>query len=121
MWLAVFIIAGLGLVWGLGRAPNAVWGGATIGLVVGLVWGFVVGEGFALVLRGAAVGAVAGVVAELLALIPNLSRNRDARGNLIAMGLDPDNLPVPGSPEYHALVERVSGEAPEAMKKRGLG
>ena len=116
MWLAIFIIAGLGLLWGFGRGPNAVWGGATIGLVVGLVWGFVVGEGFALILRGAAVGAVSGVVAELLALIPKLSHEREARANLIAMGLDPDNLPAPDSPEYKALVERISRRVTEGMK-----
>ena len=124
MWLAVFIIAGVGLVWSFRRGPNAVWGGATLGLVVGLIWGFVVGEGFALILRGAAAGAVAGVGAELVALIPKLSRSaaqsreaREQRAGLIAMGLDPDNLPVPGSPEYKTLVERISGQVAEEMQK----
>ena len=83
-----------------------------------------VGEGFALILRGAAVGAVAGVGAELLAMVPKMAgagaraRNeREERGNLIAMGLDPDNLPVPGSPEYAALVQRLSGQVSEKMEQ----
>ena len=83
-----------------------------------------VGEGFALILRGAAVGAVAGVGAELLAMVPKMAgagaraRNeREERANLIAMGLDPDNLPVPGSPEYAALVQRLSGQVSEKMEQ----
>jgi hypothetical protein len=119
MWLAVFVVGGIGLLWSLGRGPNAIWGTATLGLIVGLIWGFLIGEGFALVLRGAAVGAVAGVCTDLLATIPKmLGAVRDARemrANLIELGADPNNLPAPGSHEYKALIAQHYGRAPEEM------
>lgn len=66
LWLVVTILGGLALLGSFFMGPNQIWGGAGLGLVVGLVWGLVVGEGFALILRGAAVGAVVGLAAELL-------------------------------------------------------
>jgi hypothetical protein len=71
MWMILAIVAGVALVMYFGRGNNPVWGGMTIGLMGGLVVAIVVavmGSGFhwSTIGKGAVVGALFGVVAELL-------------------------------------------------------
>ncbi len=71
MWPIIFLIAIISLGWHFLAGPprSAVWGGATWGLLIGLVWGLVTGDGISLILRGVALGACVGVVSELLFLL----------------------------------------------------
>jgi hypothetical protein len=73
MWTALAIISGVLLVifW---RSRNAVWGGLTLGIIIGLVIAGVYafgGHGFQwfTVGKGAIIGVLAGVGAELLGIV----------------------------------------------------
>jgi hypothetical protein len=56
---------------------SAIWGGATLGLLVGLILGFFVGSSYwRTVLIAVAIGAVAGIAANVLAVVGNLMRRR---------------------------------------------
>jgi uncharacterized membrane protein len=55
---------------------SAIWGGATLGFIVGLVLGFFVGNFWTTVLRAVLDGTGIGVVAELLGWLSDALRRR---------------------------------------------
>jgi hypothetical protein len=57
---------------------SAVWGGATLGLVVGLALGFFVGSYWTTVLYAVLIGAASGVVANILGWLSDRGRSRAA-------------------------------------------
>jgi len=67
MWIVLAVIAAISLLVFFMRGPNAVWGGATGGLIIGVIVALV-GRGFdwSLIWKGIVVGTLLGVVAELL-------------------------------------------------------
>lgn len=71
----------------LGRLKDnrsAVWGGATLGLFVGLILGFFVGDYWMTVLYAVVVGAATGVVANFLGWLGDRARNRGATPPTVA-------------------------------------
>ena len=68
MWIVLAVVAAISLIVFFMRGPNAVWGGATLGLIVGFIVALV-GDGFdwSIIWKGIVVGTLFGVVAELLA------------------------------------------------------
>jgi len=67
MWIVLTVIAAISMVVFFMRGPNAVWGGATLGIVVGIIIA-IFGDGFdwSIIWKAIVVGTLAGVVAELL-------------------------------------------------------
>jgi hypothetical protein len=70
--------------WGAGKLGrlehnrSAVWGGATLGLFVGLILGFFVGNYWMTVLYAVLMGAATGAVANILGWLGDRARNRTA-------------------------------------------
>jgi hypothetical protein len=58
------------------KGPNAVWGGATAGVIIGLIVGFITGNVLNGMLWGFAVGTLAGFAAELLGKVSDRMRQR---------------------------------------------
>jgi len=80
-WGILSIISFIGLIvfW---RKGNAVWGGLTIGVIIGLIIAIVYffkGNGFswAIIAKGLVIGALAGIVAELLGFISDKLKNKN--------------------------------------------
>lgn len=69
MWIISSIIASIALIIFLMRGPNAVWGGATIGLIIGIIMA-ISGKGFSwpIIYKPIVVGIIIGLVAELLGI-----------------------------------------------------
>ena len=63
---------------------SAVWGGATIGLFVGLILGFFVGTYWTTVLYAVGIGAATGVVANILGWLSDRARNPAATQPTVA-------------------------------------
>ena len=66
MWIILLVIASIALIVFF-RGPNAVWGGATIGLFIGIIM-VVFGKGYnwSIIYKPIVVGIIVGLVAELL-------------------------------------------------------
>ena len=77
MWVVLYIFAGGILVAYFRRGPNAVWGGATLGLLAGGVWALVAGMEWINVLRGVTLGTILGFVFELLFLFKRNNGSSD--------------------------------------------
>ena len=58
----------------MSKGPSAIWGGATLGLVVGLILAFFVGTYWTTVLYAVLIGAGVGLVAELLGRLGDLAK-----------------------------------------------
>ena len=58
------------------KGPNAVWGGATIGLIVGGVVGLIMGNFVNGLMWGFSVGTLGGVAAELLGMLSDYLNKR---------------------------------------------
>ena len=76
MWTILTVAATVALLIFFFRGPNAVWGGATIGLISGLVVALVRSAPFTwlTVGKGAVIGILLGSGAELLALLGRRSK-----------------------------------------------
>lgn len=66
------IAGGIALASSFFMGRNATWGGATFGVVIGVIVGLVIGNVLTGVIWGFAIGALTGVVAELLPRVFNL-------------------------------------------------
>jgi len=83
MWLFLAGLAGLSLFLFF-RGPNAVWGGLTLGAIVGLLWAIVsavLGHGFELATigKGAVVGSLLGAATELVGKLGRALKSRPER------------------------------------------
>lgn len=70
MWTILSVIAVASLVVFFSRGPNAIWGGATGGLIIGVIVAFI-REGFALsiIWKGVVIGIILGVIAEIIGVL----------------------------------------------------
>lgn len=68
----IFLLVGIvALIFSFFKGKNAIWGGATFGLVIGLIMGIFSGD-FSNIIRAVLIGADVGLVAELLPAIPEM-------------------------------------------------
>ena len=75
MWIILLIIAVISLVVFYSRGTNAVWGGATAGLIIGVIVALVRnGFEWSTIWKGVVVGAVVGLITEIPCM---LSRRKD--------------------------------------------
>ena len=77
MWISLSIIAVVLLILFFSKGPNAIWGGLTIGLLVGIVMA-IVGAGFNWFTIGKAtvIGTLVGGAAEVLGLVSDKLRTK---------------------------------------------
>jgi len=76
MWSILSVIAVASLIVFFSRGPNAIWGGATSGLIIGVIVALV-REGFtpSIIWKGIVIGIILGVIAEIIgALARRMSR-----------------------------------------------
>lgn len=78
MWIILSIIAFIALIVFLMRGPNAVWGGATIGLIIGIIMA-IFGKGFSwpIIFKPIVVGIIVGLVSELLGIFLKALKNKN--------------------------------------------
>ena len=78
MWIVLSAIATISLIAFFIRGRNAVWGGATIGLIVGIIVSLV-GDGFnwSIIWKGIVIGALLGLVAELLGKLSDRLKRKE--------------------------------------------
>jgi 4-hydroxybenzoate polyprenyltransferase len=75
VWWVIIVAGAAALVVAAGKGPNAVWGSATIGLIVGIAVAiYQPGFQWMTVLKGLAMGAVVGALFELLPRLTGRSR-----------------------------------------------
>ena len=76
MWISLSVVAAICLLVFFFRGPNAVWGGATLGVLGGVVVALVRSAAFSwmTVGKGLVIGILAGSVAELLGHIATRKR-----------------------------------------------
>jgi hypothetical protein len=76
MWISLSVVAAICLLVFFFRGPNAVWGGATLGVLGGVVVALVSSAAFSwmTVGKGLVIGVLAGSVAELLGRIATRKR-----------------------------------------------
>jgi hypothetical protein len=77
MWTILSIVALIILFLFFLKGPNAVWGGATIGLIAGIVIVFI-GDGFNwfIIYKSIVIGILMGGIAELLGLISSKLKSK---------------------------------------------
>ena len=77
MWTILSIVALIMLILFFLKGPNSVWGGATIGLIAGIVIVFI-GDGFnwLIIYKSIVIGILIGGVAELLGLISSKLKSK---------------------------------------------
>ena len=66
--LAVIALILLAIYW---NSRNAVWGGLTLGIIVGLLWKFIGGTDWYILVKVATIGTLLGFGAELLGMLSN--------------------------------------------------
>jgi len=73
MWTILSIIAVISLIAFFSRGPNAIWGGATAGLIIGAIVALV-RNGFELstIWKGIVIGVIIGLIAGIPALIAEI-------------------------------------------------
>lgn len=77
MWIILSVIASIVLIVFFMRGPNAVWGGASIGLFIGIIM-VVFNKGFSwsIIYKPTVVGILVGLVAELLGIFSKALKNK---------------------------------------------
>jgi len=70
MWTILSTIAIVSLFVSFFRGPNAIWGGATGGLIVGIIAALMRGGfTFSIIWKGIAIGVLLGVIAEIMSML----------------------------------------------------
>jgi len=77
MWIILSVIASIVLIVFFMRGPNAIWGGATIGLFIGIIMA-VFGKGLSwpIIYKPIVVGILIGLVVELLGVFSKALKNK---------------------------------------------
>ena len=71
VWVILAVVAVIALLVSFAMGPNSVWGGATIGIVVGVLWKLIGRTNWNVVIKVVVVGTLLGVGAELVGRIAN--------------------------------------------------
>jgi hypothetical protein len=71
VWVILAVAAVIALLVFFAMGPNAVWGGATIGIVVGVLWKLIGRTNWNVAIKVVVVGILLGVGAELVGRIAN--------------------------------------------------
>jgi len=69
MWKILTIIAIISLIASFFRKKNAVWGGATLGLVLGIIIALFNKFNWSIIYKAVVIGILVGLIAELLGMI----------------------------------------------------
>ena len=78
MWIILSVIASIVLIVFFMRGPNAVWGGATIGLFIGIIMAvFSKGFSWSIIYKSIVIGILVGLVAELLGVFSKALQNKN--------------------------------------------
>lgn len=78
MWIILSVIASIVLIVFFMRGPNAVWGGATIGLFTGIIMAiFSKGFSWPIMYKPIVVGILVGLVAEILGIFSKALKKKN--------------------------------------------
>ena len=76
MWKILTIIAAISIIVSFFRKQNAIWGGATIGLVLGIVIAVFNKFNWSIIYKAIVIGIIVGLIADLLGMISDLLKKK---------------------------------------------
>ena len=76
MWTTLTIIASLAMILSFFRKQNAIWGGATIGLVIGIILAIIKKFNWSITYKAIVIGILVGIVADLLGLFGDFIKKK---------------------------------------------
>ena len=76
MWEILTIIAAISIIVSFFRKQNAIWGGATIGLVLGIVIAVFNKFNWSIIYKAIVIGIIVGLIANLLGMISDLLKKK---------------------------------------------
>lgn len=76
MWEILTIIAAISIIVSFFRKQNAIWGGATIGLVLGIVIAVFNKFNWSIIYKAIVIGIIVGLIADLLGMISDLLKKK---------------------------------------------
>jgi len=79
MWKILTIIAAISMLLSFFRRKNAIWGGATIGLVIGIITAIVKNFNWSITYKAVVIGILVGLVADLLGMIADLLKKKSEK------------------------------------------
>ena len=76
MWKILTIIAAISIIASFFRKQNAIWGGATIGLVLGIIIAIFNKFNWSITYKAIVIGILIGLIADLLGMISDLLKRK---------------------------------------------
>ena len=76
MWEILTTIAAISIIVSFFRKQNAIWGGATIGLVLGIVIAVFNKFNWSIIYKAIVIGIIVGLIADLLGMISDLLKKK---------------------------------------------
>ena len=76
MWKILTIIAAIAIIVSFFRKQNAIWGGATIGLVLGIIIAIFNKFNWSITYKAIVIGILIGLIADLLGMISDLLKRK---------------------------------------------
>jgi hypothetical protein len=77
MWKILTIIAVILMVISFVRKQNAIWGGATIGLIVGVIIAMIKNFNWSITYKAVVIGILVGFIADLLGMLGDFLKNKE--------------------------------------------
>jgi thiamine transporter ThiT len=77
MWKILAIIAAILMVLSFVRRQNTIWGGATIGLIVGVIIAMVKNFNWSITYKAVVIGILVGFIADLLGMLSDFIKNKE--------------------------------------------
>jgi uncharacterized membrane protein len=79
MWMFLYIVATISLLIYFFKGPNAVWGTATVGLIVGIIIAIFSGFTWLTIIKSMVIGVLLGVAFESLGSISDRMKNKSKK------------------------------------------
>jgi len=76
MWTILTIIASLAMILSFFRKQNTIWGGATIGLVIGVILSIFQKFNWSITYKAVVIGILIGLIADLLGLLSDYLKKK---------------------------------------------
>ena len=77
MWKILTIIASISLIASFFRKQNAIWGGATIGLIIGIIIAVFQKFNWSITYKAVIIGILIGIIADLLGLLSDYLKKKN--------------------------------------------
>ena len=76
MWTALTILSIIAVILSFFRGQNAIWGGATIGLIIGIIIAIIQRFNWSILGKAVVIGILVGSIAEILGLLSDFLKKK---------------------------------------------